>query len=218
MRFEDRRDAGRRLGERLLGLDLAAPVVLALPRGGVAVAAEIARRLAAPLDLVLVRKLGAPGQEELAAGAVVEGDPPDLVLNEEVIRACAIPPDELAARQAAALQELARRRRLYLGDRSRVPIAGSTAILVDDGIATGATARAALLAVRRRRPGELVLAVPVAAPEILDRLVPEVDCVVCLERDPYLTSVGAHYRDFRQVEDAEVIALLRMAGTTDQRP
>ncbi|MFO1073384.1 MAG: phosphoribosyltransferase family protein [Geminicoccaceae bacterium] len=211
MLFSDRRDAGRRLGERLARLGLPAPVVLALPRGGVAVAVEVARRLAAPLDLVLVRKLGVHGQEELAAGAVVEGEPPELVLNEAVVDAYGVAPAYLETRKEAALRELARRRRLYLGERSRVPLGGRTAILVDDGIATGATARAALLAVRRRGPRELVLAVPVATPEILDLLAPAVDRLVCLDPDPDLISVGEHYQDFAQVEDEAVIAMLAEA-------
>lgn len=212
--FADRRDAGRRLGRRLRGLGLADPVVLALPRGGVAVGAEVARLLAAPLDVVLVRKLGAPGHEELAAGAVVDGDPPVLVLNEDVVRHHRIEPAYLEAREAAALAEIDRRRRLYLGGARarRAAIAGRAAIVVDDGVATGATTRAALRAVRAQRPRELVLAVPVASPEILDRLAADADRIVCLRPDPDLMAVGQAYADFTQVEDREVVAMLADAA------
>lgn len=211
MTFADRRDAGRQLGRRLRELDLVDPVVLALPRGGVAVAVEVAKTLNAPLDLVFVRKIGAPGHEELAAGAIVDGEKPELVLNEDVVRTYRIDEDYLAERQAQALREIERRRRLYLGDRPRVPVEGRTAIVIDDGIATGATVRAALRAVRRRHPRELVLAVPVASPEILDELATEVSRIACVRPDPYLASVGQYYRDFRQVEDEAVIELLAEA-------
>ena len=141
------------LPHRLAELDLTDPVVLALPRGGVPVALEVARRLEAPLDLVLVRKIGAPGHEELAAGAVVDGERPELVLNADVVRNYGIDQAWLDRQQALQLAEIERRRALYLGGRSRPPIAGRTAIVVDDGIATGATVRAALHAVRRAGPG-----------------------------------------------------------------
>jgi putative phosphoribosyl transferase len=212
MLFADRRDAGRRLGRRLLELDLPAPVVLALPRGGVAVGAEVAKFLNAPLDLVLVRKLGAPGHEELAAGAVVDGDPPELVLNEEVVRGYRIPPDYVETEKARQLREIERRRELYLGGRPHLPVEGRTAIVVDDGIATGATVRASLHAVRRWRPRSVVLAVPVAAPEVLDRLAPDADLVVCLHPDPNLMAVGQHYANFTQVTDQEVVAMLEGAA------
>lgn len=216
MRFADRRDAGRQLAARLQEMGLQEPVVLALPRGGVAVGAEIARALRAPLDVVLVRKIGAPWQPELAAGALVDGDPPELVLNEEVVRIGGIDRAYLEAKEREQLRELARRRALYLGDRPRPPVAGRTAIVVDDGIATGATVRAALRAVRRWQPREIVLAVPVAAPEILERLAGDADRVVCLYPDPYLSSVGEHYRDFTQVEDEEVVAMLRESRAPEE--
>jgi putative phosphoribosyl transferase len=208
MLFADRGDAGRRLGRRLLDLALPNPIVLALPRGGVAVAVEVARSLGAPLDVVLVRKIGAPGHRELAAGALVDGETPELVLNEDIVHAYRIPPDYLEAERRKQLHEIERRRRLYLGGRPRVPVSGRTAIVVDDGIATGATVRAALRAVRRAGPRELVLAVPVASPEVLDQLAENADRVVCLYPNPYLASVGEHYRDFTQVEDDEVVAML----------
>jgi putative phosphoribosyl transferase len=211
MRFADRSEAGRQLAQRLAELPLADPVVLALPRGGVPVALEVAGRLGAPLDLVLVRKIGAPGHEELAAGAVVDGERPELVLNADVVRNYRIDQAWLDRQQAAQLAEIERRRDLYLAGRPRPPVAGRTAIVIDDGIATGATVRAALRAARRAGPAELVLAVPVAAEEVLERLAPEADRIVCLQTPRDLVAVGQFYRDFRQIEDAEVVAMLAQA-------
>jgi putative phosphoribosyl transferase len=189
-------------------LGLPDPLVLALPRGGVAVGAEVARLLGAPMDVVLVRKIGAPWHEELAAGAVVDGDQPTLVLNRDVVRGYGIDESYLETQKARQLGEIERRRRLYLGGRPRPEVAGRTAIVVDDGIATGATVRAALHAVRRASPRELVLAVPVASPEVLARLEREADRIVCLHAPDDLMAVGQYYRDFRQVEDDEVVAML----------
>jgi putative phosphoribosyl transferase len=214
MEFANRHEAGRRLAEKLRALRLADPVVLALPRGGVPVGLEVARALGAPLDLVLVRKIGAPGHPELAAAAVVDTDPPQLVANAPVLRSYGITEAELAGERDRQLAEMERRRGLYLAGRKRVPLAGRTAILVDDGIATGTTARAALLAVRRAAPRELVLAVPVAAPDTLAELAGDVDRAVCLLVDPDLTAVGACYQDFRQVDDAEVSSMLAEASAT----
>lgn len=212
MMFADRRDAGRRLAQRLQELKLAHPLVLALPRGGVAVAVEVATLLQAPLDVVLVRKIGAPHHRELAAGAIVDGERPELVLNRDIVDAYGIDASYLEAEKARQLVEIERRRRLYLGDRPRPAIAGSTAIVIDDGIATGATMRAALHAVRRARPAALVLAVPVASPQILRHLEPEADRIVCLHADPRLMAVGQYYADFTQVEDEEVVAMLAEAA------
>ncbi len=209
MQFVDRSDAGRQLAHRLAELDLTDPVVLALPRGGLPVGLEVARRLAAPLDLVLVRKIGAPGHEELAAGALVDGERPELVLNADVVRNYGIDQAWLDRQQALQLAEIERRRALYLGGRSRPPIAGRTAIVVDDGIATGATVRAALHAVRRSGPRELVLAVPVAAAEVLARLAPKADRIVSLHAPRDLMAVGQFYRNFRQIDDEEVVAMLK---------
>ena len=211
MRFATRSDAGRQLADRLAGLDLGAPVVLALPRGGVPVALEVARRLAAPLDLVMVRKIGAPGHEELAAGAVVDGPTPELVLNPDVVRAYGIDQGYLEREQERQLAEIARRRAAYLGNRPRAVVAGHSAIVIDDGIATGATMRAALRAVRRAGPKATVLAVPVADAGILARLEHEADRVVCLHTPSDLVAVGQYYRDFRQLEDTDVIAMLSSA-------
>lgn len=214
MTFADRSDAGRQLAGRLAELDLTEPVVLALPRGGVPVGVEVARRLGARLDLVLVRKIGAPGHEELAAGALVDGDRPELVLNADVVRSYGIDQAWLDRQQELELAEIGRRNALYLGDRPRPVIAGRTAIVVDDGIATGATVRAALRAVRRAGPSRLVLAVPVAAAEVLARLAADADRIVCLHAPQDLLAVGQFYRNFRQVEDEEVVAMLEHSRTS----
>ncbi len=210
--FEDRAEAGRLLTERLVELKLPPPiVVLALPRGGVPIAAPIARALHAPLDLLMVRKIGVPWQRELALAAVVYGDPPDLVIDDEVQRDCGVGRDYIDAEMEKELREIERRRHAYLRGRSPVPVAGCTAIVVDDGIATGTTMRAALKALRRRNPARLVLAVPVAPAETVAALAGEVDQVVCLLTPSPLYAIGMHYRDFHQVSDAEVIAALDSA-------
>lgn len=214
--YRDRREAGARLAEALARLfaqepGLAPPVVLALPRGGVPVGFEIARRLDAPLDLVLVRKIGVPMQPELAAGAVVDGADPVLVLNDEVVAQAGLSARELEQAKERELREIERRRADYLGARAPLPVAGRTAIVVDDGIATGATMRAAVRALRRRGPAGVVMAVPVAARDTVETFAGEVDRVVCLETPSRFWAVGAHYQDFRQTEDDEVRRLLAEA-------
>ena len=211
-RFIDRRAAGRSLANRLGHLRDAHPVVLALPRGGVPVAFEIARALDAPLDLLFVRKLGAPGYEELGIGAVVDGADPQVVLNENVVREVGASPDYIRAETQRQLAEIERRRKHYVGGRQPVTVQGRTVILVDDGIATGGTVRAALAGLRRNRPERLVLAVPVAPTETLDLLAADCDQIVCLAQPRPFHAVGAHYQDFTQTEDAEVIALLDQAS------
>jgi predicted phosphoribosyltransferase len=212
-RFADRAEAGRLLAARLRDAGLERPVVHALPRGGVAVAAEVARALDAPLDLLLLRKLGAPRQPELAIGAVVDGQgTAETVLNPEIMRATGADEAYLAEAREAALAEIERRRRLYLAGRARPDPRGRAAVVVDDGLATGATARAALHALRRRGPARLVLAVPVAPPEAVAALRAEADEVVCLREPEPFWGVGAHYDDFHQLEDAEVIRLLDAAA------
>ncbi|WP_284615079.1 phosphoribosyltransferase [Aquabacterium humicola] len=207
--FANRAEAGRLLAERVAAVALRAPpVVLALPRGGVPVGAAVARRLQAPLDLLLVRKIGVPWQPELALAAVVEGDPPDLVIDEPVQRAVDVGRDYIELKMAAALQEIARRRALYLRGRAAVPIEGRCAIVVDDGIATGTTVRAALRALKRRRPAQLLLAVPVAPPDTVAALRDEVDELICLAQPVPFVAIGEHYRDFHQIEDDEVLAAL----------
>jgi predicted phosphoribosyltransferase len=208
MPFRNRADAGRKLAARLAAYKDERPVVLALPRGGVPVAAEVAAALDAPLDLVLVRKLGVPIQPELAMGAVVDGSAPIVVRNEDVIRLTGVTEEEVQAVCAAELAEIERRRERYLGTRARVDIAGRVAIVIDDGIATGATTRAALRALRRRGPKKLILAVPVAPTETLVAMRGEADDVVCLEDYADFGAIGFFYADFRQTSDSEVIAAL----------
>lgn len=210
--FPDRAAAGRALAAELLERGLEDPVVYALPRGGVPVAAEIARALKAPLDLLLVRKIGAPGQEELAAGSIVDGERPDIILNEDVVAGFAITPAEIQSVAARELREIERRRALYLPGRPPVSTKGRTAILVDDGVATGASMKAAIAAVRRREPKRVVVAVPVAAPDTAAELSMLADEIVCLATPARFGAVGFYYRDFHQLEDDEVIALLTASG------
>lgn len=211
MQFADRTEAGKRLARRLLHLRERHPVVLALPRGGVPVGFEVARALGAPLDLVLVRKIGAPHHEELAIGAIANGEHPELVTSDALVDGLGVSEDYLEDTKAAALREIDRRRQAYLGDRAPVELTGCTAIVVDDGIATGATMQAALRAIRRRKPACLVLAVPVAPPGTIERLRSEVDEVVCLETPRDFFAVGQFYRSFTQLSDDEVTALLEKA-------
>jgi putative phosphoribosyl transferase len=210
--FRDRRDAGRRLARALVHLRGTAPVVLALPRGGVPVAFEIARVLDTELDLLLARKIGVPGQEELALGAVVDGAHPQLVLNEEVLTMLEPPPGYIKAAQERELAEIERRRKLYLEGRPPLETSGRTVIVVDDGIATGATVKAALRGVRRNRPSRLILAVPVAPQSSIDELASECDEIVSLETPDPFYAVGLHYADFAQTTDDEVIQLLAGAN------
>lgn len=209
--FRDRAEAGEALADALAGLSLSDPVVLALPRGGVPVAAPVARRLKAPLDLLLVRKIGAPGHEELAVGAVVDGAVHETVFNKGVLAMLGKTEADFASAIARKLEEIEVRRAAYLGGAVPVPVEGRTAIVVDDGIATGATAKAALLGLRRRHPATVILAIPVAPADTLAELEPLVDRVVCLEIPDPFYAVGAHYRDFAQVEDGDVTALLAEA-------
>jgi predicted phosphoribosyltransferase len=214
MRFADRADAGRRLGRALLSYRDRDPVVLALPRGGLPVAAEIATALAAPLDVVLVRKIGAPGQPELAMGALVEGEPPTVARNQAIISAAGVDERAFAAATQRARAELEEARRRFVGDRRRVAIAGRAAILVDDGVATGATALAALQAIRRRGVKTLTLAVPVASREALAELRGEADDLVCLEAPVLFGAVSMFYADFGQVENDEAVAILARFSPT----
>jgi putative phosphoribosyl transferase len=209
MAFDDRSDAGRRLAKALAEYRGRGAVVLALPRGGVPVAAEVAAALNAPLDLILVRKIGVPTQPELAMGAVVDGTAPIVVRNEEVIELSGVTADEFDATCASELAEIERRRKLYIGDRARADIAGQVVIVIDDGIATGATTEAALRAIRKRKPKELVLAVPVAPRDTVEKLRSEVDRLICLETPEPFGAIGYFYRDFRQVSDREVMAILK---------
>ncbi len=213
MLFQNRTEAGRRLAEALLNYKSRHPVVLALPRGGVPVAAEVATALDAPLDLLLVRKIGLPSQPELAMGAVADGEEPTIIRNDDVIELSGISPEDFDAVCKEERAEIERRRKRYLGDRPRSEIKGQVAIIIDDGIATGATTLAAIRAVRKREPKELVLAVPVAPLDTIERLHSEVDAIVCLHTPQDLGAIGFFYRDFHQLTDDDVIATLKRFPT-----
>ena len=206
--FRDRAEAGRRLAAKLVHLKGQDVVIFALPRGGVPVAEPIAATLHAPLDLVLARKIGVPYQPELAMGAVADGGTPVVVRNEDVIAMTGVDEAEFDAVCRRELAEIERRRRLYLGTRTPCEAEGRTAIVVDDGVATGATTRAALRAIRARRPKTLILAVPVAPPDALEALEGEADETVCLEVHSAFGAIGYFYADFHQLDDREVIAIL----------
>ena len=212
MRFKDRVDAGQKLAEALAHYKDQRPIVLALPRGGVPVAAEVALALDAPLDIILVRKIGAQMQPELALGAVVDGGKPVVVRNQEVIDATGTTDAEFEVIRDQELAEIERQRARFLGGRQALNPEGRVVIVVDDGIATGATMRAALEATRQRNPKKLILAVPVAPNGTMNTLRRETDENVCLGNlDPY-GSVGHFYTDFRQTSDREVIDLLARYG------
>jgi putative phosphoribosyl transferase len=207
--FANRRMAGRQLCRRLRQLRPDAPVVLALPRGGVPVGFEIAKGLEAPLDVVLVRKIGVPWQPELALGAVVDGAAPQVFVDDGMAAALGVEQAYIDAETVRQIEEIERRRKVYLGDRSPVSIAGRTVIVVDDGIATGSTARIALRAIGNAGVGRIVLAVPVAPRETLDMLKQDVDEIVCLSTPSPFIAVGAHYDDFGQLADEDVVSLLK---------
>ncbi|GAB3147612.1 phosphoribosyltransferase [Microbispora hainanensis] len=214
--FVDRRDAGRRLGERLRELPgMEDAVVVGLPRGGVVVASEVAKALGAPLDVIVVRKLGVPYQPELGFGAIGEGGV--RVLNPEVIRLANITPEEMAEVERRERAELERRARRFRGGREPVDLAGRTVIVVDDGIATGGTARAACQVARAQGASRVVLAVPVGAPETIASLRRDADEVVCLEMPDHLYAIGAWYEDFTQASDEDVVECLRQAAEDQRR-
>jgi predicted phosphoribosyltransferase len=209
--FRDRLDAGEKLAARLTAYrgdpDV---IVLALPRGGVPVAYPVARALRAPLDVYLVRKLGVPGHEELAMGAIATGGV--RVLNEMVVNALRIPESVLDAVAEKELHELERREREYRGDRARLDPRGRICILVDDGLATGASMHAAITGLRTEEPAEIVVAVPTAAPETCEMLEREVDAIICAVTPEPFYGVGMWYADFSQTTDEEVKAYLRRAA------
>ena len=210
MSFLDRSDAGRRLADRMLHLRGADVVVLGLPRGGVPVAAEVARALGAPLDVILVRKLGVPVQPELGMGAIGEGG--IRIINSEVVAIAHVTDGEIAAVEKRERAELDRRARRFRGDRRRTPLAGRTAIIIDDGIATGSTARAACQVARAQGAVRVVLAVPVAPPSARSALAADADEVICVETPVHFLAIGEWYRDFSQTSDHEVVSLLRRAA------
>jgi predicted phosphoribosyltransferase len=205
--FRDRREAGRLLAAQLAEYaNRPGVLVLALPRGGVPVGFEVARALGAPLDVFLVRKLGVPGREEFAMGAIATGGV--RILNEELVRALGIPDQVIEAIAAREQEEMARRERLYRGDRQAPDVRDRTVILVDDGLATGATMQAAIKALRQQHPARIVVAAPVAAPETCDVLKSEADDVVCAVTPEPFHAVGLWYDDFSQTTDEEVRDLL----------
>lgn len=208
LRFADRATAGRALAARLAPFGDRDGIVLALPRGGVPVAAEVARALGWPLDLMLVRKVGVPGHRELAAAAIAGPEGEALVINDDVMAAAGLGEADIRRLAAAERAELRRRRQAYLGDRAAPELRGRTVLLIDDGAATGATMRAAVRALRRFGPGQIVVALPVASAEAEALLRAEADAVICLSVPRPFHAVGAFYRDFDQVGDDEVIALM----------
>ncbi|WNF25708.1 phosphoribosyltransferase family protein [Streptomyces sp. C11-1] len=214
MRFRDRHHAGRELADRLLERSadgqVADPVVIALPRGGVPVAAPVARALGATLDVLIVRKIGLPGRPETGIGAIIGDDPP--LFDGPSLDLLGLREDQLGPVVAREREELHRREKRYRGGRPPPRVEGRTVILVDDGLATGVTARVALRGLRRRGPARLILAVPVAAPGSADLVRPEADDFVCLHQPPGFRSVGEWYDDFDQVGDEEVLAVLRDLG------
>lgn len=206
--FASRDEAGRELARHLLKMRDQAPVVLALPRGGVPVAARVAEALNAPLDLMLVRKIGVPGHRELAVGAIAGAEGQTMVTNPAVAAMEGLNERDIDQLADAERAELRRRQALYLNGRAPVALGGRTVILVDDGIATGATAKAALLAIRKAAPKRIVLAVPVASDDAVADLRPFADDIIFLEIPRMFYAVGAHYRDFPQIDDTEVIETL----------
>lgn len=208
MVYRDRKDAGKRLAGSLMHYRGKADViVLGLPRGGVTVAYEVARRLQCALDIVIVRKIGFPGNPELAAGAVSETG--SVVYNEDVVTAYGVSRTYLELETARQKQEIARRIALYRGGKGVPPLTGKTVILVDDGVATGATVKAAISTLKQERIAKLVVALPVASWEAQQEISPLVDEWVCLQAPIDLRSVGAYYSDFSQVEDEEVVEMLK---------
>lgn len=208
--FRDRTDAGRQLGARVADWKADDPVVVGLPRGGVPVAYEVAQALGAPLDILVVRKIGAPGQPELALGAVGEGG--IRLYNHDIVDALGVSADQLDRLTDSVCAEVAERTELLRGPRPPLELAGRAVVLVDDGIATGATVRAAMAVLRRREVSEVLLAVPVTAPEALRVLGPLADDLVCLSAPPSFQAVGQYYQDFDQTSDQEVRRLLGVPG------
>jgi putative phosphoribosyl transferase len=212
MVFADRREAGRQLAAKLGQMNFERAVVLALPRGGVPVAVEVASALQVPLDLLFVRKIGLPWQSELAVGAVVDGAQPQMVLNDRVLAMVDVPQAYLDRERDRELAEIERRRAQYCGDHSPVDVGGRAVILVDDGVATGTTVRAALIALERLGAARQILAVPVIAPDTAAAFRADGIEVVALAEPENFRAVGEFYRDFHQLEDEEVVRLLAGAA------
>lgn len=216
IRFQNRKEGGRRLSEKLrrYASDPTA-IILGLPRGGVVTASEVAAALDLPLDVVVVRKLGTPGQKELAMGAIARGI---RVLNEDVIQALHIEKAQIDAVAKGEEEELLRREKLFRGDRPPLTLTGRTAIIVDDGLATGSTMLAAVQCIRAQKPKRIVIAVPVAPAATVERFRKEVDELICLSVPEFFSAVGEWYDDFAQVEDAEVVALMEKAQPAAAKP
>jgi putative phosphoribosyl transferase len=211
MPFRDRQDAGEKLASALRRYEQRDTIVLALPRGGLPVAIPVAKSLNAALDLLLVRKIGVPFQPEVAMGAILDGDPPVVVRNEDVIRTAHISDDQFDQVKKRELAELRRRNDLYRQGRTMADVHGKTVIVVDDGIATGATIRAALAGLKRMAPRKLVLAVPVAPQRLVQTLSREADEVICLEDLGDFGAISIHYTNFQQLSDTDVTDLLESA-------
>jgi putative phosphoribosyl transferase len=211
--FRDRTDAGEKLAARLQHLKQERPVVVALPRGGVPVAFEVAKALEAPLDVILIRKIGAPGQPELAVGAVTDGDQVEMVINESLADATGASANYIERQKEAELKIIEQRHTSYFKGLRRPEIKDRTVIVIDDGIATGASIRVAVKAFRRRGARRLVVAVPVGPSGTVRSLQQEVDEFVCLDTPEFFPAVGAFYRDFTQTTDEDVIDLLGRAAT-----
>jgi len=217
MIFQDRSEAGQQLAAALPKLNSNNSVVIALPRGGVPVAAEICSAHGIPMDLVFVRKITAPGQPELAVGAVVNGDTFDVTPNEEVAKHFGLSHSDLQQTAQSLLPEIKRRKALYRRGRKRIPLAGKTLVVVDDGAATGTTLIASLKTLRNHKPAQIIVALPVAPPDLKARLEDLADITICLS-DLTFGAVGASYRDFEQVDDATVVALMDRFAPSDAKP
>ncbi len=215
--YTDRQAAGRLLAQRLMLYAHTDAVVLGIPRGGAPVAKEVANALGAPLDVIVVRKLGAPDQPELGIGAVVNGDHPRAIFDQDIIERLGVSDEYIKAEIERQLKEVNRREAAYRGGRPKIPLAGKTVIVVDDGIATGSSVRAALRGVRRQKPKRLILATPVAPVESIEALQSDADEIVCLETPENFFAVGQFYLDFRQISDGEVEAILGKKQTAEAR-
>jgi putative phosphoribosyl transferase len=216
--YTNREAAGQMLARRLMSYAHTNAVVLGIPRGGVPVAKEVADALDAPLDVIVVRKLGAPGQSELGIGAVVDGDHPRAIFSQDIIEHLGVSDEYIGAEIARQLKEVNRRETAYRGGRAKVPLRGKTVIVIDDGIATGSSVRAVLRGVRRQKPKRLILAIPVAPAESIEALQSDADEIVCLETPEDFFAVGQFYRDFRQVSDDQVKAILSKEKPAETHP